>query len=179
VFHPISKHLEVDWKQNSAAPGFFNHFSVFGNRMKHSSSCFIYYFNEHMVTFLFSFSQIPSVETLVETIDLSDWSDSCADEINFLEHVEVSVKLNYTRRGDLLIKLVSPQGTVSNLTHYRKRDSFYRLKDLDWVLMTLHHWGENATGLWKLTLHNSQLNHINTGKVIRLLYFGEHARLQI
>lgn len=131
------------------------------------------------ITFFLSFSHIPSKETLVEMIDLSDWSYFCGDKINFLEHVEVSVKLNYTRRGDLLIKLVSPQGTVSNLTHYRKQDSYYRLKNLDWVLMTLHYWGENATGPWKLRLHNSQLNHVNTGTIIRILYFGGHARLQI
>ena len=31
-------------KKNSAAPRFLNHFSVFGYRMKHSSSCLIYYF---------------------------------------------------------------------------------------------------------------------------------------
>ena len=30
-------------KKNSAAPRFLNHFSVFGYRMKHSSSCLIYY----------------------------------------------------------------------------------------------------------------------------------------
>ena len=30
-------------KKNSAAPRFLNHFSVFGHRMKHSSSCLIYY----------------------------------------------------------------------------------------------------------------------------------------
>ena len=30
-------------KKNSAAPRFLNHFSVFGYRIKHSSSCLIYY----------------------------------------------------------------------------------------------------------------------------------------
>ena len=83
--------------------------------------------------------------------------------INYLEHVEVKVNLNYSRRGDLLIKITSPEGTVSNLTHYRKSDSFFKLKDLNWVLMTLHLWGETAVGEWKLSLENSQTQHRNKG----------------
>lgn len=97
-----------------------------------------------------------------ERIDLSN-CDSCYTAIKYLEHVEVSVNLTFTLRGELLIKLVSPQGTVSNLTHYRKADSFFGTENLDWVLMTLHHWGENPTGTWRLTLENSNLDHDNTG----------------
>ena len=36
-------------KKNSAAPRFLNHFSVFGYRMKHSSSCLIYYFTHRYI----------------------------------------------------------------------------------------------------------------------------------
>jgi len=75
-------------------------------------------------------SIIPSKGTLVVPINLSNWSTFCGDRINYLEHVEVSVNLNYTRRGDLLIKLISPHGTVSNLTHYRKADSFFQIKGI-------------------------------------------------
>ena len=82
---------------------------------------------------------------------------------NYLEHVEVKVSLNYSRRGDLLIKITSPNGTVSNLTHYRKSDSFFKLKDLNWVLMTLHLWSETAVGEWELSLENSQTKHYNEG----------------
>jgi len=107
---------------------------------------------------------IPSIKALEEWIDLSDMSEHCGGVvINYLEHVEVKVNLNYSRRGDLLIKITSPTGTVSNLTHYRKSDSFFKLKDLNWVLMTLHLWGETAVGEWKLTLENSQPQHHNKG----------------
>ena len=91
-------------------------------------------------------------------------SDECGGVvINYLEHVEVHVNLNYSRRGDLLIKITSPKGTVSNLTHYRLSDSFFKLKDLNWVLMTLHLWGETAVGEWKLTFEDSQPQHQNEG----------------
>ena len=110
-------------------------------------------------------SAIPSKGKLEEIIDLSSgkWRIFCGERINYLEHVEVRVNLTYSRRGDLLIKLISPQGTVSNLTHYRSADSFFKTTDLDFVLMTLHFWGENAVGLWKLTLENSQPQHTNEG----------------
>ena len=113
----------------------------------------------------FSFLRpIPSSKVLEEWIDLSDISKHCGGVvINYLEHVEVQVNLNYSRRGDLLIKITSPKGTVSNLTHYRKSDSFFKLKDLNWVLMTLHFWGETAVGEWKLSLENSQTQHQNEG----------------
>lgn len=120
--------------------------------------------NDIYLFFFLSFSPIPSKGKLEVPIDLSKWSDSCGDAINYLEHVEVGVNLTYTSRGELLIKLISPQGTVSNLTHYRMSDSSFGAKDLNWVLMTLHHWGENAIGLWRLTLENYDLNHENTGK---------------
>lgn len=111
----------------------------------------------------FSFRLIPSKAVIKETINLATRNEFCNGEIEFLEHVEVAVNLNYTRRGDLLIKLISPQGTVSNLTYYRMLDSSVGEKDLNWVLMTLHHWGEKAMGTWKLTLQNSQLRNVNTG----------------
>ena len=84
--------------------------------------------------------------------------------INFLEHVEVKLNLNYSRRGDLEIKLTSPSGTETNLTHYRPSDSFFKQKVLqNWVVMTLHLWGETAKGEWKLTIKNSQTQNANKG----------------
>ncbi|XP_068681768.1 proprotein convertase subtilisin/kexin type 4-like isoform X3 [Montipora foliosa] len=120
---------------------------------------------------------IPSQGHLEETIDLREWSDLCGDVINHLEHVEVSVNLTYTLRGELLIRLTSPQGTVSNLTHYRMMDSSLGFTDLNWVLMTLHHWGESAPGIWRLTLGNSNPSHDNTGTLFNwtLILHGTNA----
>ena len=112
-----------------------------------------------------SFSRIGSTGASKETIDLSKWEDICGDKIKYLEHVEVSVNLTYTLRGELLIKLTSPEGTVSNLTHYREADAAFGAKDLNWVLMTLHNWGETAIGPWTLTMENSHQDHNNTGRL--------------
>ena len=119
---------------------------------------------ESWIIFFSLLRSIPSFKVLEEWIDLSDMGKQCGGVvINYLEHVEVKVNLNYSRRGDLLIKITSPNGTVSNLTHYRMSDSFFKLKDLNWVLMTLHLWGETAVGEWKLSLENSQTKHYNKG----------------
>ena len=110
------------------------------------------------------FSSIMFNESFEDTIDLSTWNSKCfGEKINYLEHVEVYVNLTYTRRGNLLIKLTSPQGTVSSLTHYRTTDSHFKNTDFDFVFMTLHHWGENAVGKWKLTLENSRPHRNSTG----------------
>jgi len=121
-------------------------------------------FLESCIFFFLPLRSIPSIEVLEDRIDLSDMSKNCGGVvINYLEHVEVKVNLNYSRRGDLVIKITSPEGTVSRLTHYRTSDSFFKLKDLNWVLMTLHLWGETAVGEWKLSLENSQAQHQNEG----------------
>ncbi|PFX25080.1 Proprotein convertase subtilisin/kexin type 5 [Stylophora pistillata] len=108
---------------------------------------------------------IPSYEPLDMAVDLTDMESVCNGVmIKFLEHVEVKLNLNYTRRGDLEIKLTSPSGTETNLTHYRLSDSFFKLKELkNWVVMTLHLWGETAKGEWKLTIKNSQTQRANKG----------------
>ena len=110
---------------------------------------------------------IPSDETEV-SLEVRKWPRGCGGEeqrIRFLEHVELKVNLNYTLRGDLVMDLVSPDGTVSHMTHYRLIDSAAKFTDLtNWVVMTLHLWGENPEGKWRLKLRNSQTQHKNTGK---------------
>ena len=128
-------------------------------------SCLIYPSSLFFSSSIYSpFSPIMFNESLEDTIDLSTWNSKCfGEKINYLEHVEVYVNLTYTRRGDLLIKLTSPQGTVSSLTHYRTTDSHFKNTDFDFVFMTLHHWGENAVGKWTLTLENSRPHRKSTG----------------
>lgn len=73
--------------------------------------------------------------------------------IEFLEHVQVKVNLNFSQRGDLSLKLKAPSGTVSPLTGRRKVDNLRRVNNLtDWVITTLFHWKENATGRWELSV---------------------------
>ena len=93
---------------------------------------------------------------------LKNLQANCSGEnIKYLEHVQVEISLNFTRRGDLEVNLTSPLRTTSRLIQYRPGDNFNTLKN--WKILTLHHWGEDPTGVWKLTLKNSQPQRRNTG----------------
>lgn len=71
----------------------------------------------------------------------------------FVETVNVFVRLDHSTRGDLTIILTSPTGTVS-LLHPAPRPEN---SDFDlWKLVTVKHWGESPTGVWKLSIEDSR-----------------------
>ena len=89
--------------------------------------------------------------------------DNC--HIKFLEHVQVKVNLNFSRRGDLYLELEAPSGTTSPLTRQRQFDNIIPIKNLtDWVITTLFNWGESPEGQWKLKIENLNARYQNTGK---------------
>ncbi|CAB3995406.1 Neuroendocrine convertase 1, partial [Paramuricea clavata] len=83
------------------------------------------------------------------------------DELRYLEHVQLVLTLDYTRRGDLAIDLTSPMGTKSRLLSPRGED----LSDegfMKWPFMTTHSWGEDPRGAWTLEINDegdSRANH--------------------
>ncbi|KAJ7328622.1 hypothetical protein OS493_023891 [Desmophyllum pertusum] len=123
---------------------------------------------------------IPSADALKVTVSLNDVTVTVTrlclgSKINYLEHVQVRVNLNYTVRGELEMNLTSPQGTTSRLTQYRPKDNSPDATNLtNWVILTLHHWGENPSGIWELSLKNAKPEHKNTGMLFdwALIIFG-------
>lgn len=80
-------------------------------------------------------------------------TDACVGtetEINYLEHVQVIVTLNSTRRGDTTLFLVSPSGTRSMILSRRPKDDDSKDGFTNWPFMTTHDWGENPQGKWRL-----------------------------
>ncbi|XP_076356681.1 furin-like protease 1, isoforms 1/1-X/2 isoform X3 [Tachypleus tridentatus] len=75
------------------------------------------------------------------------------DEIQYLEHVQAIITLSAIRRGDIHIYLTSPLGTRSTLVAQRSNDNS-RSGFHKWPFMTVHNWGENPSGVWKLEVHN-------------------------
>ncbi|XP_059081763.1 neuroendocrine convertase 1-like [Tigriopus californicus] len=70
-------------------------------------------------------------------------------QVRFLEHVEVSLSIQYPVRGVLQIALISPSGSISQLLTLRpedKSDAGFK----KWKFMSVHFWGENPWGSWKL-----------------------------
>ena len=77
-----------------------------------------------------------------------------------VEHVTVTVNINHTARGNLLITLTSPSGTVSRLAEVHS-DSGANFSN--WTFMTVRNWGENAAGTWRLKITDESGTSNNAG----------------
>ncbi|XP_071039452.1 neuroendocrine convertase 1-like isoform X2 [Parasteatoda tepidariorum] len=83
-------------------------------------------------------------------------SDACrgtSEEINFLEHVELTLDIDYNHRGALDIYLFSPAGTVSMVLSRREKDTS-SLGFKNWTFLSVHFWGENPHGVWKVLVRD-------------------------
>jgi furin len=90
----------------------------------------------------------------VRTVTLE--TDGCKGtpyEVRYLEHVQAVVTVTSTRRGELEMFLTSPMGTRSTLVARRLRDTSTD-GFTSWAFMTTHSWGEIASGVWALEIHN-------------------------
>lgn len=84
-------------------------------------------------------------------------------DVNYIEHVEVTINLRYSRRGALEIYLVSPQGTIVQLLSARPKDTSTN-GFVNWPLMSVATWGENPRGVWKVIVTDKTYEQ-NTGEV--------------
>jgi len=97
-------------------------------------------------------SAIPDNGSVSDTINL-------ATDIE-IDHVEVTVSIDHTLRGDLVIELTSPDGTTSVLMNRPEKDPNdpddrgALGDDVSWRFYTTHHWGEHSQGDWKLTVRD-------------------------
>ncbi|NXG49474.1 NEC1 convertase, partial [Psilopogon haemacephalus] len=93
---------------------------------------------------------------------------ACEGQENFiasLEHVQLEATIEYSRRGDLHVTLVSPSGTSTVLLAERERDkSPNGFKN--WDFMSVHTWGENPTGTWVLRITDVSRRMQNEGRIV-------------
>ncbi|CCL99995.1 uncharacterized protein FIBRA_02020 [Fibroporia radiculosa] len=93
-------------------------------------------------------------------------SQSLLDENNFgaLEHITIQVWITHTRRGDVEVELVSPNGVKSILAAKRfadKATTGFR----GWTFMTVKHWDESPVGTWNIRVSDQD----NEGEIGRFL----------
>ena len=70
-----------------------------------------------------------------------------------LEHVQITVNIDHTRRGDIEISLICPSGTPSLLANSRyKDDSVVGFRD--WTFSTARCWAEPAKGTFYLIVRD-------------------------
>ncbi|KFV62117.1 Neuroendocrine convertase 1, partial [Dryobates pubescens] len=87
------------------------------------------------------------------------------NSIASLEHVQLEATIEYSRRGDLHVTLVSPSGTSTVLLAERERDkSPNGFKN--WDFMSVHTWGENPTGTWVLRITDVSRRMQNEGRIV-------------
>ncbi|KAG8456361.1 hypothetical protein GDO86_002223 [Hymenochirus boettgeri] len=87
------------------------------------------------------------------------------NHIKYLEHVQVEVTIEYTRRGDLHITLTSPSGTGTALLNERERDSSPN-GFKNWDFMSVHTWGENPAGTWTVKITDVSGRIKNEGRIV-------------
>jgi subtilisin family serine protease len=70
--------------------------------------------------------------------------------ITFIENVILRIALTHPRRGDVVVRMVSPEGTQSVLAE-RRNDPNSNYPSEGWSFSSLRHWGERAAdGLWEV-----------------------------
>jgi len=117
-----------------------------------------------------------------EPLKITMHSNGCTGtgaEIRYLEHVQILLSLDYTRRGDLVVYLTSPMGTKSCLLSPRKED----LSDegfTKWPFMTTHSWGEDPRGTWTIEIKDLGDNRPNHGTLTewQLILHGTKEKTQ-
>ena len=78
------------------------------------------------------------------------------DELNWITSIDQLydwLEASHPRRGDIKVTLRSPQGTTSTLLPYRNYDFINSEGYSSWPFMSVHHWGENPSGTWTLTVY--------------------------
>ncbi|MFA6962109.1 MAG: S8 family serine peptidase [Opitutaceae bacterium] len=79
-----------------------------------------------------------------------------------VEHVELTLNVVHSYRGDLEITLTSPSGTVSTLATSTTRD--YGEDYDNWTFSSVRHWGESSKGNWTLSIRDKLAR--NTGHFV-------------
>jgi len=76
--------------------------------------------------------------------------------MNFMEIAILRISLTHLSRGDLEIRLISPEGTVSILADKRSNDRNANYPSDGWTFSSLHFWGEERVdGLWEVQVDSS------------------------
>ena len=89
-----------------------------------------------------------------------------------VEHATVTTDISHPSRGELQIQLTSPAGTTSRLaekhTSYAPDPADYP----DWTFSTVHNWGEDSRGLWKLKIADRAPGNTGTLNSATLTLYG-------
>jgi len=89
-----------------------------------------------------------------------------------VEHATVTTDISHPSRGELQIQLTSPAGTTSRLA---ERHTSFAADPADypnWTFSTVHNWGEDSRGLWKLKIADRVPGNTGTLNSATLTLYG-------
>lgn len=89
-----------------------------------------------------------------------------------VEHATVTVDIAHASRGELEIQLISPAGTTSRLAEVHASYPLDPANYPNWTFSTVHNWGENFRGLWRLRVADRVSGNTGTLNSTTLTLYG-------
>jgi len=89
-----------------------------------------------------------------------------------VEHATVTTDISHPSRGELEIQLTSPAGTTSRLAEQHTSYAADPADYPDWTFSTVHNWGEDSRGLWKLKIADRVPGNTGTLNSATLTLYG-------
>ena len=89
-----------------------------------------------------------------------------------VEHATVTTDISHPSRGELEIQLTSPDGTTSRLAEKHTSYVYDPADYPDWTFSTVHNWGEDSRGLWKLKIADRVPGNTGTLNSATLTLYG-------
>jgi subtilisin family serine protease len=89
-----------------------------------------------------------------------------------VEHATVTTDITHPSRGELEIQLTSPDGTTSRLAEKHTSNVTDPADYPDWTFSTVHNWGEDSRGLWKLKIADRVSGNTGTLNSATLTLYG-------
>ncbi len=88
-----------------------------------------------------------------------------------VEHVTLTTEITHTRRSDIEIWLVSPNGMKSQMAYHGDRDG---ADNLNWTFSSVRNWGEPSPGDWVVEVSDKAVGDIGTVNSLTLTLYGTH-----
>jgi len=86
-----------------------------------------------------------------------------------VEHVQLTVDIDHSYRGDLEVFLTSPSGTISQFTQSHNDGG----NDIEnYTFLTVRNWGEMSTGDWTVRVADRESGDVGTVRSLSLKAFG-------
>ncbi len=110
---------------------------------------------------------IPVMGTITSKINVTKDID--------IEHVLIDLNISHAKAGDLVVTLISPDGTNSVLINHVSNGAFtsiYGVQGIDFQTSSNAHWGEGSLGTWTLKIEDTISGNAGTLNSWNMTFMG-------